>query len=453
MRVASPARRIRRLAVTGVAALVAILAIAGPAASAEPTARPMAELRSPSTIAAVKAGADERPARRGASARSSIVGGYYPPRGYWPWLAELSWRGAESDYERHMCGGTLVHPSVVLTAAHCVHNMRAGQIEVAMGRHLLSEAPAERLAVAEIAIHPSYDSNQVRSDVALLRLEQPSAQTVAPLMSTAYQLSAGMTATALGWGHTQEGGQTSNTLKGVNLPLLAYTACQQRYPYAFLGTTATGPVRVPAFDSATGLCAGFDDGVHNTCQGDSGGPLMVRDTAGGWLLVGAVSWAYGCARAGFPTVFAWLNAPTIRPWIDASTAALAARAAASAVGGGGNETTSDGPSNVENPAIGDRDVVAPNIVGVRLSPSRFRSRRGTTVRFSLSEAAAVTIAVVRASGRQVARPIQVQGNAGANGVRITMRGVRRGRYLLVARATDAAGNTSGGKVAPFRITR
>ncbi len=95
---------------------------------------------------------------------------------------------------------------------------------------------------------------------------------------------------------------------------------------------------------------------------------------------------------------------------------------------------------------------------MRLTKRRFAARKGSTARFTLSEAATVKVAVQRARSRgrwTTVRTFTRPGRAGAN--RIAVKGrppaLRPGAYRLVVLARDAAGNTSARRVAPFRITR
>merc|ERR1711860_17109 len=96
-----------------------------------------------------------------------IVGGSVAKPGSWPWQANIRYLG------RHLCGGTLIHPKWVVTAAHCIVGYNERSYAVMMGKHEKNgvEPTEQKLEVERIYIHPSY--NRPDNDIALMRLRKP----------------------------------------------------------------------------------------------------------------------------------------------------------------------------------------------------------------------------------------------------------------------------------------
>jgi secreted trypsin-like serine protease len=193
------------------------------------------------------------------------------------------------------CGGTIVAPTKVLTAAHCTDGQSASDIRVVAGRTTLSAAGGTTAKVTDIWIHPQWNSTALTHDASVLTLDTPLTEAPLPLASPddAALYAAGANSTVLGWGVT-ESGSASDTLRKVDVPITADDACTASYK--------------DEFDPATMVCAGLAEGGKDSCQGDSGGPLVGVAADGTRKLIGIVSWGQGCAEPNFYGVYGRVSA-------------------------------------------------------------------------------------------------------------------------------------------------
>ncbi|XP_065258936.1 serine protease 27-like [Emys orbicularis] len=239
-----------------------------------------------------------------------IVGGNDAKNGSWPWQVSIR------EGSNHICGGSLIAESWVVSAAHCFNGDKSAY-HVNLGEYQLLN-PSESLVsfpIKEIYRHPSYTDIGSSGDIALVELETPVNfnRVIRPicLPASSVEFPAGMECWVTGWGDTQYGGSLTapKTLQEVQVPLIDRDTCNSLFN---TGSYPDDPQGIDPIKQDM-ICAGYPQGEKDACQGDSGGPLVCEwDSA--WLLAGVVSWGVECARPNRPGVYILL--PPYADWIQ-----------------------------------------------------------------------------------------------------------------------------------------
>ncbi|XP_039607533.1 transmembrane protease serine 11D-like [Polypterus senegalus] len=226
------------------------------------------------------------------AATSRIIGGSDVRNGQYPFQVSLQTNNS------HICGGTLVSCSWVLTARHCFSRSKNPQDWVAVvGTVNLNDVTSPNIQERVIKNIVYYDlntsSSAVDNDIALVELQSPVAfnefvqPACLPLDTT--KLTTGQTCTILGWGLTSEKGSPSFNLLQAQINLYNSSECQKQ-------------LEMPITKSM--ICAGRPNGGVDTCQGDSGGPLLCADQeTNKWIVAGITSFGKGCGRQNSPGVY------------------------------------------------------------------------------------------------------------------------------------------------------
>lgn len=238
-----------------------------------------------------------------------IINGSPSAEGAWPWVVSLFTKNGDpaNPSSGHFCGGALIAPQYVLTAAHCVDNKSPDKLEVVIGRTKLSSNSGIRSLVSGVIVHPKWDVNSVRFDFALLKLNQPVNSAVLPLVGPgdeALWQPGSAQAKILGWGYISSFNSIiPDNLQEANIPIVSDQICLDTLGINFsaasmiCGGTLSTPGKVNGVDS---------------CNGDSGGPLIVPDGTS-YKLAGLTSWGYECASDTY--YGAYSRIASARDWI------------------------------------------------------------------------------------------------------------------------------------------
>ncbi len=261
------------------------------------------------------------PAQAEGGARASIFGGSPAASEEWPWAAFIL--AADKKGNGFSCTGTVVAPTLVLTAGHCVEDILTGRrtpaaqyVVVTASRDVRDVSLRQVSKVVRAAPYPGFNRFKLHGDAGLLQLATPTSAPALTLagLEDAPLLASGTPTFIAGWGLNDHGSKPRQS------PILRRAATYvQRRTYC----RNHGRAYYPFFNASLQLCTTTPPGFAiGTCHGDSGGPALAYRADGTPVEIGITSLGPGDCDTTLPDVFTRVD--LVSAWVGEWIAAAAA---------------------------------------------------------------------------------------------------------------------------------
>ncbi|XP_017048687.1 chymotrypsin-2 [Drosophila ficusphila] len=211
-----------------------------------------------------------------------IMNGTVAKEKQFPYQAQLLSYFEGDMNEPHLCGGTILSPRWIVTAAHCLQDPKSKLSKVLVYVGSTESYPDNEIVIkrSNTIVHKRFDRKTVFNDIGLIKLPKKLVYNkhIQPAkLPSAKKTYAGRRAIISGWGQTNQG-NASNVLLYIQAPIVTNRECESQWNKQLKNK---GRKVVPS----TFICINSEKGLP--CSGDSGGPMVLDD--GSRTLVGIVS--------------------------------------------------------------------------------------------------------------------------------------------------------------------